>query len=98
MADLRAQGRPRRNGEELVVVSVKVPASQATRLRRVADEREVSLSRLLRERLWLESVGRTVRADGGTCTGDGSKTGPEVAVTLRAANVGRDVTQVTPKG
>lgn len=56
MADLRAQGRPKRNGEELVVVSVKVPASQAERLRRVAGEMEVSLSRLLRERLWLESV------------------------------------------
>lgn len=56
MAELRAQGRPKRNGEELVVISVKVPASQAERLRRVADEMEVSLSRLLRARLWLESV------------------------------------------
>ena len=56
MAELRAQGRPKRNGEELVVVSVKVPASQAERLRLVADEMEVSLSRLLRARLWLESV------------------------------------------
>lgn len=56
MTDLRAQGRPKRNGEELVVVSAKIPASQAERLRRVADEMEVSLSRLLRARLWLESV------------------------------------------
>lgn len=56
MAELRPRGRPKRTGEELVVVSVKVPASQAERLRRVAGEMEVSLSRLLRERLWLESV------------------------------------------